>query len=133
MAVRTDPLRSAGDGAGTQQTHAKTRRELLAEMLPSLRGQLEAQRTFRREQLADLGASTGTGDGDSAERRAIDAELERAARWALDEVEAAIERIERGTYGCCEGCQEPIALERLEIIPHARFCPECQQRDAAEG
>jgi RNA polymerase-binding transcription factor DksA len=38
----------------------------------------------------------------------------------LREVEAALDRIEKGTYGICENTGKPIALERLEAYPSAR-------------
>lgn len=46
----------------------------------------------------------------------------------LVELEAALRRIDDGTYGCCEACQEPIADDRLEAQPAARFCTEHQPR-----
>lgn len=39
----------------------------------------------------------------------------------LSEVSAALERIEKGTYGVCETCGQPIELERLEANPSARI------------
>ena len=39
----------------------------------------------------------------------------------LDEVKAALERIEKGTYGICETCGKPIESERLEANPSARI------------
>jgi DnaK suppressor protein len=35
--------------------------------------------------------------------------------------------LENGTYGICEACEQPIAPERLEANPAARFCLEDQQ------
>ncbi|MBI2167961.1 MAG: TraR/DksA C4-type zinc finger protein [Actinobacteria bacterium] len=42
----------------------------------------------------------------------------------LRDLSAALERIDAGTYGVCEGCEQPIAEERLEAQPAARFCTE---------
>ncbi|MEA2715556.1 MAG: hypothetical protein QOG91_584 [Candidatus Parcubacteria bacterium] len=39
----------------------------------------------------------------------------------LTEVKAALERIEKGMYGACEGCGKPIEIERLEANPSARI------------
>ena len=58
------------------------------------------------------------------------ARLEAAARMApaaalrklLDEVDAALERIENGSYGLCESCHDPIEPEGLARNPMARFC-----------
>lgn len=43
----------------------------------------------------------------------------------LQEVDAALERIENGTYGRCGGCGRLIAQERLESVPFARLCVKC--------
>ena len=45
-------------------------------------------------------------------------------RKTLQEIDAALERIERGTYGICEGKGIPIAKARLEAQPWARYCVE---------
>jgi RNA polymerase-binding transcription factor DksA len=46
----------------------------------------------------------------------------------LAEVQAALRRIEAGTYGLCEACGKPIAEGRLEAMPAARYCVEDQAR-----
>ena len=46
----------------------------------------------------------------------------------LDEVEAALRRIEKGVYGICEGNGERITVARLKAIPYARYCIKCQSR-----
>ena len=40
----------------------------------------------------------------------------------LEDVERAIRMLDRGTYGICETCGEPIAPERLEAYPASRYC-----------
>jgi RNA polymerase-binding transcription factor DksA len=46
-------------------------------------------------------------------------------RRILREIEDALDRIERGTYGICEGGGEFISKARLEAIPWARYCVPC--------
>jgi RNA polymerase-binding transcription factor DksA len=46
----------------------------------------------------------------------------------LQEIEAAFQRLERGTYGSCQACGKPIGDERLEALPATRFCVEDQAR-----
>jgi RNA polymerase-binding protein DksA len=46
-------------------------------------------------------------------------------RKLIGEIDAALGRIENGTYGSCEGNGEPIPRERLEAIPWARYCVAC--------
>ncbi|MDT8345514.1 MAG: TraR/DksA family transcriptional regulator [Thermohalobaculum sp.] len=40
-------------------------------------------------------------------------------------IEAALKRVEDGTYGFCVNCGEPIAEERLDLVPHAPRCRNC--------
>jgi RNA polymerase-binding transcription factor DksA len=58
------------------------------------------------------------------ERSQVDA-LVRQARDRLVEVDAALDRVARSTYGTCEVCGQPIASARLEARPTARTCVQC--------
>src|ERR1700692_3847055 len=52
-----------------------------------------------------------------------------------EEVAAALERIDQGTFGCCEECGKTIPVGRLEVLPYTRSCVECArkpQRGATE-
>lgn len=53
------------------------------------------------------------------------AALVAQVRERLAEVDAALERLARGTYGVCEVCGRPIAEARLEVRPTARTCVVC--------
>jgi DnaK suppressor protein len=48
----------------------------------------------------------------------------------LREVEAAVRRIEQGTYGVCHECEEPISPKRLDALPWAKYCVTCQEEIA---
>jgi RNA polymerase-binding transcription factor DksA len=50
-------------------------------------------------------------------------------RGVLREVEDALDRMARGTFGLCEACGRPIARERLRALPRARLCVRCQARE----
>ena len=71
----------------------------------------------------------------SADEADVDA-YEREKTWALiqrlqakrESVERAILAAERGTYGICESCGEAIDPARLEILPEATLCLECQRQ-----
>jgi DnaK suppressor protein len=58
------------------------------------------------------------------ERSQVDA-LVRQARGRLEEIDAALERVSRATYGTCEACGRPLSTARLEARPTARTCVEC--------
>lgn len=57
------------------------------------------------------------------------ATLERERR-TLEEIESALERIKKGSYGLCAFCGEPISDARLEALPWARLCIHCAGRSA---
>lgn len=46
-------------------------------------------------------------------------------------IEEALDRIEAGDYGVCLGCEEPIPAKRLQAVPWAKFCVECQQMQSS--
>jgi len=47
----------------------------------------------------------------------------------LSEIDEALERIKDKSYGACENCSKPISKERLKIIPHARLCIKCKEKE----
>jgi DnaK suppressor protein len=101
------------------------------------RALLESERAELRHQLAELGFGDEGGlkyDPNFADSSQVTAERGEAEvlagelREALNEVEAAINRLSEGTYGLCERCGQPIAPARLEAMPMARLCIACASR-----
>lgn len=45
----------------------------------------------------------------------------------LNKIDEALEKLEEGTYGICEGCGQEISEKRLKAIPFAIYCIDCQQ------
>ena len=68
-------------------------------------------------------AASGTLD------REIDYTLEGHSEQVLAHIDAALTRIEEGTFGTCATCGKKIPEERLEARPWASLCIDCQ-RDA---
>ncbi len=92
-----------------------TDREIVpAELLQRLSAEIEATLAARREHLE------GSPDPDD-----IAMAYHGLAGRAVEEAEAALARIDAGTYGICEKCQSAIALARLEAVPQTRFCMNC--------
>ncbi len=50
----------------------------------------------------------------------------------IEEINAALERIEQGAFGRCEACQQEISRKRLQALPYARFCLGCAQKAVAK-
>jgi RNA polymerase-binding protein DksA len=59
--------------------------------------------------------------------RELDYTLEENSEHVLGEIEAALSRIEGGTYGVCTNCSNQIPEERLEALPWATLCIDCQR------
>jgi DnaK suppressor protein len=51
----------------------------------------------------------------------------------LAEVEYALRKLEKGTYGICEGCGNPIPVDRLQAIPSATYCVDCKSKQSWTG
>jgi DnaK suppressor protein len=85
----------------------------------------------------ELGEVAGGADnhlGDTATAtydRELDQGLEEGVQQTLQEIEAALRKIEEGSYGVCEVCGEPIGADRLSAIPWARLCIDDQRRATA--
>jgi RNA polymerase-binding protein DksA len=59
--------------------------------------------------------------------REIDYTLEGHSEQVLAQIDAALKRVEDGTFGICTNCGKPIAEERLEARPWASLCIDCQR------
>ncbi len=113
--------------------------ELTAALRRSLREGLERERAAKlslyRHDLKVGQAAADEGSEDVVDRanRAYDQELMLALsdteRSAVIEIDGALARLERGSYGICDHCDKPIVLARLKAVPWARYCIVCQERD----
>jgi DnaK suppressor protein len=72
-------------------------------------------------------------DATDALEQAVDMTLKRNAELSLEEVEQALAKFDNGTYGLCEACGARIDRARLEALPHAKYCLECQSRREHSG
>ncbi|MCC5911956.1 MAG: TraR/DksA C4-type zinc finger protein [Clostridiaceae bacterium] len=61
----------------------------------------------------------------------MQANLEDNEKYRLNEIEDALARLEQGEYGVCRGCGNEIKDERLEILPEAATCMECEKGEVA--
>src|SRR2546429_9408446 len=74
------------------------------------------------DSIKDLGDQANT-----AYTREFFFELGNGDRRLLRDVVAALEKIDNGSFGECERCGEAIADKRLEALPFARYCIDCQR------
>lgn len=106
------------------------------------KGTLLEERAKLREQLQRLGSaeyeSIGysnhmADDATEAFEQTVGVALQRKIEATLEEVERALAKFENGTYGLCEACAARIDRARLEVLPHAVYCLDCQARQEHSG
>ena len=107
-----------------------------------VRRELLEERAKLREQLERLEAaeydSVGYGnhiadDGTEAFEQAVGVALQRKVDTTLEEVGRALAKLGNGIYGLCEVCGARIDRARLEVLPHAKCCLDCQSRQEHSG
>lgn len=97
-----------------------------------LKRALEERRSALSAKAEEIEGTLRTpGDPDFAEQ-ATEAEadevlegLESSALLEISKINAALARIENGSYGTCTTCGEPVGEQRLASIPHAAQCIAC--------
>jgi DnaK suppressor protein len=62
---------------------------------------------------------------------ALQVRLTQSDSHLLRAIEAALARIEHGTFGVCEACKRPIARARLRAVPWTRLCRDCKEQGQA--
>jgi DnaK suppressor protein len=110
---------------------AAQRRELearrgsyLADVATSTAAALELTEDGANQDMAD---EDGFGEGDT-----LNVERDRLllvasdARAKVAEIDAALERVDAGSYGMCQSCGKPIPHARLEVVPEATLCVGCK-------
>jgi RNA polymerase-binding transcription factor DksA len=91
-----------------------------------LRNTLEEQFQRYTDQLAEFTVCSQQPDRGGHDDDTL-AALVASARHAVADTAQALRRMAEGSYGTCERCTAAIPLQRLEILPHARFCAPCQR------
>jgi DnaK suppressor protein len=99
---------------------------LSADDLAALHAMLDEQRAFRIEQLQQLSRPVPSGPYAGHDPDIVRS-LTLAARAALRDVQAALWRMEDGTYGVCTSCGDAVETHRLEIVPQTARCLRCQR------
>lgn len=129
------------DGVTTMATR-RLDIEKFKEILVNERARLveQAKRLQRRSSAEDQSDELSElADYDNHPADAATETFEREKDLAMDEnvddmiegIDRALQKIEAGNYGICDRCGKEISKGRLEAVPYAAFCIECQ--DIVEG
>jgi DnaK suppressor protein len=109
--------------------HGLDHRERLENMLADLLRLMAEQRGGSRNRM-DVAAETLAGPGDShaqsMTQRDLDFCIGERETARLIELEAALKRLNEGTYGICTVCGGPIMEARLDAMPETAHCMACQ-------
>ena len=107
----------------------------LKETLLRKRAEILATATGTRPLPASMDVNSRQGDlADQASGNNevhIQLKLKQTDAKILQAIEEALYRMEKGTYGICRDCGDPIAPARLEAIPWTRVCITCKQKQNA--
>jgi DnaK suppressor protein len=97
--------------------------------LAVLRTNLQEHRRFRLQQLGEIarGSSGGASRAGSTPHIEVSRKLAAAARMALEEIEAALAKMNTGRYGRCSRCGRAISVELLWSYPQAPYCTACHR------
>jgi len=100
------------------------------ENLTARKAQIEKNLNGTAFELSQMNHQELNDDGDFAAasaESAIDSAILEQQRKELAEIDLALDKISKGTYGVCEMCEEPIGIERLKVKNFARYCMPCRE------
>ena len=116
----------------TEQPLDADRQAELKDALLKKRGEILAASTGARQLPASMDVNSRQGDlADQASGNNevhIQLKLKQTDAKILQAIEEALFRLEKGTYGVCRDCGDPIAFVRLQAIPWTRVCITCKQK-----
>ena len=85
--------------------------------------QASMENNTRQGDMADQASGNNEGH--------IQLKLKQTDAKILQAIEEALERIQKGSYGVCRDCGEPIAEARLNAIPWTRVCIVCKEKQGS--
>ena len=117
---------------GTKAPARRDRREVIRERLLSQRQEiLDLYKHDLRvgQQSSDEASEDIIDRANNAYQREFMFNLSGGERRMLRQVEGALDRLDQGEYGICDHCREPIGSKRLKVVPWARYCVKCQEKE----
>ncbi len=97
-----------------------------------LQGEVASVQQGLEDLLRDAGVGAGNDQADlgsSTLERDAEMSLANNTREMLFQVQRALARLDDGTYGVCESCENAIGKQRLMAFPRATLCLTCKQRE----
>lgn len=107
----------AQDLESIQQNLLKMRKELMDEV----QAKYAASREIGETNVPDLADVSS-----NAYSREMLLNLSEAHHRQMQDIDAALARLESGEYGICAACEEEISPRRMEVRPFSRYCIDCK-------
>jgi len=131
MKKRTEKTSEKGKQMARKEV-VSTLRQILVRRRDALRralaGDLNSLKELRQQTSGDmLDAAMDTAQDE------INSQLAEVESRELSHIEVALERMRDGNYGLCEGCGEGIPMARLQALPYATMCIQCQREAEKSG
>jgi DnaK suppressor protein len=97
--------------------------------------QLEQIRASRPTENRREGSPFGKREEEATETAELENRMamEKRILGQLAEVDNALAKFDKGNYGVCENCGQPIGLDRLEALPQAMLCMSCKAAQAKDA
>src|SRR5258708_5746428 len=80
----------------------------------------------KEEEIEDVGVGDEADIAMHSVEKEMLFELTDSEKQTLDMVEAALRKIDKGVFGACESCLRAMPRMRLQLMPWARYCVDCQ-------
>ncbi len=110
----------------------KNLKEVLIRRRDALRKALAGDLSMLKELREQTGGDVVDAALDSAQDE-LSSQLAEVESRELAYIENALERMQEGQYGICEGCETNIPLARLQALPYATLCIQCQREAEKNG
>lgn len=123
---KTAKKSTTSKAASTKETENLDLESIVADLEEQRRDILES---IEAKEKLDLESGSGGDEADIASRNLSNEmlyELSSNDRIRVRDIEAALTKIRKGTYGICEHCKKPIERKRLKFMPYVRYCVACQ-------
>lgn len=93
----------------------------------------QAQKTLESDMVLSPDDRFDEVDQASSEyMQAFSFRLRGREKFLMDKIELALRKIDDGSYGICEECEEMIAIKRLQARPEAPLCIQCKEAQEKE-
>lgn len=103
---------------------AETREHLLqlrAEVLAGSERAYAASQSLGKDGVPDIGDMSS-----NSYHQEVLMNLSETQRSRVRDIDAALERMDKGVYGLCMRCEEEISARRMEVRPFSRYCVDCK-------